>query len=90
MIADSVSFRNEAEVSPCLHGKCVPGIETRAKPEITMAINNILAAQILSAISAVFCSIKPNKQAFAKRTWQQYACEKNIFEWSTGEKMIKW
>ena len=31
------------------------GIEMRVKPEITMAINNILAAPILSAISALLC-----------------------------------
>ena len=39
------------EIKPCLHchGKCVP-----AKPGITMVINNILAALILSAISAAF------------------------------------
>ena len=56
MIPDWVSFRNETEFNSCVHGKCVPGIETRAKLEMTMAINNILlilAALILSAISAL-------------------------------------
>ena len=32
---------------------CVSGIETRAKPEITMAIKSILTAPILSAIATL-------------------------------------